>query len=68
MIRTEEISRAVRDSRSMSTVLVRASDQEVIGGENGIVCVLLSAVRKVMADRDISEITAPFAARDEREQ
>lgn len=68
MIRMEEMSRADRDSRSMSTVLVRASAQEVMGGVNGIVCVLLSAVRRVIAEREMSERAAPRAARDEREQ
>lgn len=68
MIRIEETSRADRDSRSMSTVLMRASAQEVMGGEKGIVCVLLSAVRSIIADRDISESCAPRADRGESEQ
>lgn len=63
-----EISRADRDSRSISTDLVRASAQDVMGGEKGIVCDLLSAVRNVMADREMSESAAPRAARGEREQ
>jgi len=64
----EEMSRAERASRSMSTDRVRASAYEAMGGEKGIVCVLPSVVMNVMAEREMSVMTAPRVERAERLQ
>lgn len=68
MILIFDTSNAARASRSISTDLVLASAQEVIGGEKGIVCVLPSVVRRVMADREMAVIFALRTLRAEREQ
>jgi len=59
VMRIEEMSRAERASRSISTLRVRASDQDFMGGSRGMVCVLPSVVLNVMEERDMEESVAP---------
>lgn len=60
------MSRAALDALSISTVRVRASDQDVIGGLNGTICVLPSRVWKVISEKEMSVIVGEWAADDER--
>lgn len=66
VIRMELTSRAALDSLSISTVRVRASDQDDIGGLNGTVCVLPSRVWKVISENEMSVIVGERAVEGER--
>lgn len=60
-----DMSRAARDSRSMSTVRVRASAQEAMGGLKGMVCVFLFGVWMVMEVKEMSVMVGEEASREE---
>lgn len=62
-----EIPSAARDVRSISTVRVRASDHEFMGGLRGMVDVLPLEVRKVRALKVMSVRVAERASKEERE-
>lgn len=65
MIRILLISSASRDSRSMSTVRVRASAQLFMGGVKGIVRVFLVDVEMVISLKVISVRVGEAASRGE---
>lgn len=62
----EEIPRASREVRSISTVRIRASDQEVIGGYRGIVEVLPEDRRKVRASKVMLVRAGLLASQEDR--